>query len=311
MARRCALLRNTINNYVELRRSLGFKFSVQNRLLQNFSRFAEKRGETHIHSKTILEWASLAPSQAQRRTRLLTIRRMAISVEAEDKRHEVPPDSAFGHKGFERRKPYILSTDELKLLLTAASNLKSKNNIRPITCATLFALLAATGLRVSEALALNIKDITEDGLVIRATKFRKDRLVPLHKTTWQGLQHYLTYRIRWGSINPSLFISDKGNTLSYSALNRVFLRLCRSIGLRASSPNSGVRLHDLRHRFAVRSIEQCPVGDPAAISRHMIALSTYLGHANLANTYWYLQATPKLMSQIAKTQEAFYKRKRK
>jgi hypothetical protein len=99
------MLRNTINNYVELRRSLGFKFRVQNSLLQSFSAFAEKRGETHIHSKTVLEWASMAPSPAQRRNRLLTIRRLAIVIESEDKRHEVPPDSVFGYRRSERRKP--------------------------------------------------------------------------------------------------------------------------------------------------------------------------------------------------------------
>lgn len=305
------MLRNTINNYVALRRAMGFKFYSQNSLLQCFAAFAEKRGDTHIRRQTVLEWASLAPSPAQRHNRLLIVRRLAMAIEPEDKRHEVPPADAFGHRTSERRKPYILSTDELKLLLTAALQLKSKSRIRPITGATLFALLAATGLRVSEAIALNIQDLTEDGLMIRATKFRKDRLVPLHETTRQGLQHYLKHRLQWNSINPSFFISNKGNTLRYRAVEDLFLQLVRSIGLRDSAPNPGVCIHDLRHRFAIRSLEQCPIRDPTAISRHMIALSTYLGHAQLSNTYWYLQATPKLMSQIAKAQEAFYRKERK
>ena len=305
------MLRNTINNYVELRRSLGFKFRIQNSLLQNFLAFAEKRGDTHIRNKTVIEWANLGPSPAQKRNRLLTVRRLAIAMEPEDKRHEVPPYSAFCHRKSERRKPCILSEDELKLLLTATLNIKSKSTILPITYATLFALLAATGLRVSEAISLNIKDIMEDGLMIRATKFKKDRLVPIHKTTRKGLHHYLKYRIQWSSLNPSLFISDKGNTLSYSTVNYIFLRLIRSIGLRGNAPNPGACLHDLRHRFAVRSIEQCPIRNFTAISQHMIALSTYLGHAHISDTYWYLQATPKLMLQIAKAQEGFYKKERK
>ena len=311
MAGRCPILRNIINNYVELNRAMGFKFRIQNSLLQNFSVFAEKRGDTHICSKTVLEWAKLAPSPAQRRNRLLTVRRLAIAMNPEDKRHEVPPPDAFGYETFKRRKPYILSTDELKLLLIAALQLKPKNTIRPMTYATLFALLAATGIRISEAIALNIKDITEDGLIIRATKFHKDRLVPLHKTARQGLLHYLSYRIQHSGINPSLFISNKGTTLSYPTVIGIFLQLVRSIGLRGSPGNPGVCIHDLRHRFAVRSLEQCPARDQAGISRHMIALSTYLGHTHISDTYWYLQATPKLMAQIAETQEIFYRKERK
>lgn len=304
------MLRETVNNYIELKRAMGFKYSSQSILLQNFLVFAEKRGDTHVCCETVLEWARLAPSPAQRRIRLLTVRRLAITAKSEDDHHEVPPTDAFGRRKLERRKLYILSTEELKLLLTSALQLKPQNTLRPITYATLFALLAATGIRVGEALALNIKNITEDGLLIQATKFRKNRLVPLHETTQQGLQHYLNYRIQYGSLSPSLFVSNKGTPLSYPTVIRIFLQLVRSIGLRGGPGKPGVRIHDLRHRFAVRSLEQCLLRDRAAISRHMIALSTYLGHAYISNTYWYLQATPQLMAQIAKTQEAFYKKER-
>lgn len=305
------MLRKTINNYVELHRAMGFKFRIQNCLLQNFLAFAEQRGDIHVRKKTVLEWAELAPSPAQRRNRLLTVRRFAIAVKAEDKYHQIPPADAFGHATFKQRKPYILSDDELKLLLTAALTLKPENTIRPRTYATLFALIAATGLRIGEALALNIKDLTEDGLIIHATKFHKDRIVPLHETTRQGLKCYLNYRIKYSGLNPSLFISNKGTSLSYSTVISIFIQIVQSAGLRDGPGNPGVCIHDLRHRFAVRSLEQCSGKNRDEISRHILALSTYLGHAHISDTYWYLHSTPILMAQIAEAQEIFYRRKRK
>lgn len=163
--------------------------------------------------------------------------------------------------------------------------------------------MSATGLRISEALALQIDDITADGLLIRATKFRKDRLVPLHETTRDALERYLHRRSRTASTSTAVFISVKGAALCYPTVITVFLGLVRSIGLRAGPGQPGPRIHDLRHTFAVRSLERC-AGDAAAVRRHATALSTYLGHAHVSDTYWYLQATPLLMSQIAEVAES-------
>ena len=229
-------------------------------------------------------------------------------MRAEDKRHEVPAADIFGHETFKRRIPYILSSEELKLLLIAASQLKPQKTIRPLTYSTLFALLAATGIRICEALALNVQDVSNDGLIIRNTKFRKNRLVPLHPSTQQGIQRYLNYRVKYGGgIDPALFISNSGTRLTYPTVNSIFLQLARSTGLRGKPGHPGVCIHDLRHRFAMKSLEQCS-GNRAVVSRHMLALSTYLGHAHLSDTYWYLHSTPVLMKQIAKTQEVFYRR---
>ncbi len=298
-----------INRYVELHRAMGFKYRIQNCLLQNFSAFAAKHGDTYVRCKTVLDWAKEAPSPAQRRNRLLTVRRFAITMKAEDKRYEVPPPDVFGRETFRRRIPHILSTEELKRLLISASKLKPENSIRPITYATLFALLASTGLRISEAIALNIKDVTDDGLIVRATKFRKDRLVPLHKSTRQAIQRYLSFRTQYGGIDQHLFISNNESMLHYPTVNSIFLQLVRSIGLHKGPNYSGVCIHDLRHRFAVKSLEQCH-GNRIAVSRHIAALSTYLGHVHISDTYWYLHATPMLMTQIATTQEKFYGRKK-
>lgn len=300
------MLNQMINRYVEQQRAMGFKYRIQNCLLQNFASFAQQRGDTYVRNDTVIEWAKQAPSVPQKRNRLLTVRRFSITMQAEDTCYEIPPADFFGRKTFKRRSPKILSSEELKCLLSAASKLQPENTIRSISYATLFALLAATGLRVGEVLALNIADITVDGLLIISTKFRKDRLVPIHESTRKGIQHYLKYRVQYGTDEPALFISNSGTRLCYPTVISIFLQLARETGLRGAPGDHGVCLHDLRHRFAVRSLEQCD-GDRKAISHHMVALSTYLGHAHISDTYWYLHATPQLMKQIAITQEKFYK----
>lgn len=292
------MLSDAIQQYVEHHRALGYKYRIQSRLLRNFAAFAEAQGDEVVHTQRALDWAGQAPSPQQRRNRLLTVRRFAQTMQAEDARYQVPPSDAFGRVAFTRRTPYIYTTEEIMTLLQAAARLTPKDSIRPATYTTLFALLAATGLRSSEALALTLEDITNDGLIIRETKFRKSRLVPLHETGQRRLGEYLIRRAQVGTTSPAVFVSPQGTALSYSTVVTVFLSLTRAIGLRAGPGQPGPRLHDLRHTFAVRSLEQCGAA-PNTIKNHMLALSTYLGHAHISDTYWYLQATPKLMTQIA------------
>ena len=296
------MLREDIALYVERQRAMGFKFRVQNGLLQNFARFAEQYGNSVVYAKTVLEWANLAPSSAQKRNRLLTVRRFSISMQCEDNRYEIPPPAAFGHESAKRKIRHLFSPQDIKALLTAASELKPVASLRPRTYTTLFALLSVTGIRSCEAIALNIEDLTSDGLIIKSTKFRKDRLVPLHKSSQRALQQYLEYRMQYGSTEPAFFISNERTRLCYSTIIAIFLQIARSIGLRGNPGEPGACLHDLRHGFAVRSLEECS-SNPTDISRHMTALSTYLGHAHISDTYWYLQATPKLLLQISTAQE--------
>lgn len=288
---------------------MGFRFHSQKTVLKNFLKFVEQRNETYIRNKTVLKWAALASSPSARRNRLLIVRRFAIVMHAENNRNQIPPIDAFGKIINKRRRPYILSDKDLGLLLTNTSQLTPRSKIRSLTYSTLFALLAATGLRVSEAIALNIKDIAKEGLIIRLTKFRKDRLVPIHQTTREALNRYLKYRMKYSSISQSLFISKKGTRMSYSVTNRIFKQLIKSIGLFDDSGHSTVHIHDLRHRFAIRSLEKCHQKDSTEISRHMVALSTYMGHGKISSTYWYLHSTPNLMLKIAKDQEKLYRRK--
>jgi len=297
------MLADDLARYVELHRSLGFRFRVQHALLRSFVIFAETHGDEFVCADRVLVWAVEAPSPPQRRNRLLTVRRFALTMRAEDARHEVPAPEALGRAHFERRAPHIYTPDAIVRLMRAAASMEPAGTMRPSMYATLFGLLAATGLRISEALALRLADVTADGLIVRQTKFHKTRLIPLHDTTRRALDAYLLARAR--ARDDALFISNTGKAPAYSTVVAVFLRLARAIGLRGGPGQRGPRIHDLRHTFAVRSLERCR-NDRAAVARHIVGLSTYLGHAHVTDTYWYLQATPVLMAQIAEAAEALH-----
>jgi integrase len=299
------MLSEHVTRYVELHRSMGFKFRTQSLLLNNFIVFAEREGDEFIRTSQAVKWAGQAPSPPQRHNRLATLRRCALALHAEDARHEVPPAEVFGRGWFKRRAPYLYTSQQIGQLIAAARELTPKNSIRPLTYATLFGLLASTGLRVSEALSLTLDDLTADGLLIRATKFKKNRLVPLHESTRAALNRYVAARAKMATPDRTLFVSVAGTGVKYPTVITIFLSLARQLGLRAAPGQRGARLHDLRHTFAVRSLERC-AGDRRVIAQHMAGLSTYLGHAHVSDTYWYLQATPVLMQRIAQAGEALH-----
>ena len=251
------MLSQDLRRYVDLHRALGFRFRVQHSLLRNFVAFAEAQGDELVRLDRALSWAAQAPSPPQRRNRLLTLRRFALAMKAEDARNEVPAADALGHGRFERRRPHIYRSEEIARLMQAAAQLQPAGSIRPLMYATLFGLLAATGMRISEALALRLEDITADGLIIRQTKFQKSRLLPLDETTRRALDQYLSARVRLGTLDGALLVSTTGKAPSYHTVVAIFLRLARSIGLRGKPGQPGPRIHDLRHTFAVRSLEQC------------------------------------------------------
>jgi integrase len=204
------MLSQDLTRYVDLHRSLGFRFRIQHSLLRNFVTFAEAHGDEFIRVDRVLDWAARAPSPPQRRNRLLTVRRFALALQAEDARHEAPAAGALGHGRFERRTPHIYRPGEVAALMQAAAQLQPADSIRPLMYATLFGLLAATGMRISEALALRLEDVTTDGLIIRQTKFQKSRLLPLHETTRRALDEYLSARKRLGTFDGALLVSITG-----------------------------------------------------------------------------------------------------
>jgi len=300
------VLTATVERHIALHLATGYLFRNQSRLLRSFAKFAEAKGEDVVRATTAVEWAAIGPTVATRHGRLEKVRRFARLAHAEDPRHEIPPANVFGGRPL-RRTPYIYSRHEIQMLLEAAAALGPRGSLRPRAYVMLLGLIASTGLRISEALTLRLGDITEVGLVIRETKFRKSRLVPLHPTTRAELDGYLRARAKYAVDDDAVFLSEWRTQMKYPTVLTTFLTLVRQIGIRRGAGKTGPRIHDLRHAFAVRSLEQC-TGTREDVARHALALSTYLGHAHVADTYWYLQATPKLLADIAKRAESLTKR---
>jgi integrase/recombinase XerD len=295
------MLMNAVESYLEVRRAVGFQLRVSEHLLRSFARAAAEKGEVQVRSATAITWAGQAPSLHQRDRRLRVVVQFARHLHAENTRHEIPPDDIFVAP-HQRRRPYIFTSTEISQILAEAGQLGPADSLRPHTYQTLFGLLASCGLRISEALALHCNDVTSDGLIIRATKFRKSRLVPMHESTEQKVQDYLTRRGGCAGDVEHVFISMRRKPLSYQVVIATFLAIIRKLGLRGVPGQPGPRLHDLRHTFAVRSLEACLREE---VSGHILALSTYLGHAKLADTYWYLSATPQLLSGISDASRDF------
>jgi integrase len=297
------MLSEAIASYLRLRRALGFVFTRSGARLEHFARFATARGESHVRAETAIAWAGSSRSPLERDRRLRAVAAFAGHAHAEDSHHEVPPADVFACPRH-RPVPYIFTPQEVQQLLVGALRLPPAGSIRPVTYSTLIALLAATGLRAGEALRLRLEDLTRDGLVIRETKFRKSRLVPLHETAQTGLERYLERRLALSATDDHLLLDHRGERLRYPSVRTVFNHLTLRLGLRRPAGQPQPRLHSLRHTFAVRALESAPL-DGAGIDRHLLALSTYLGHASVANTYWYLEATPQLLAGIAKACEQF------
>jgi integrase/recombinase XerD len=297
------MLKQIIDRYLELRHASGFEMKVDRGLLHDFARFAADRCETWVRRQTATDWAAKAPSPSQRECRLGMVRRFADHARAEDPAHEIIPQKVFASGRRRRTFPQILSPEELRHLLDATANLRPRGSLRPLTYYTLFGLLSATGLRISEAMHLVVDDVTADGLIVRKTKFRKSRMLPLHETTQAVLEHYLQQRQTVAGSDNRVFISTKGRALTYAMINGTFHFLLKRLDLRLK-PGQRPRIHNLRHLFAVRALEKC-TGNYDQVTRQILALSTYLGHAHVTDTYWYLQATPCLMACIADACELF------
>lgn len=299
------MIMDIVDAYLSLRRAAGFELKVPEYLLRSFARFSAERGQFHITMKTTIDWASQAPSLGQRAHRYSTVIRLARFAQQEDSQHEIPVKGVFGGKK-KRKPPFIFTQDEINRLLYAACQLKSVDSIRPHTYSTLFALLVCTGVRISEALNLMLDDITMDGLMIRDSKFKKSRLVPLHQTVRLGLDKYLVKRNDFLTDNQHIFLSNSGGGLVHSTVQKTFVQILKTIGLDPTPRGwRRPRIHDLRHTFACRTLEvhQQEQGD---IDRHIVALSAYMGHTNISDTYWYLESTPELMQNISTRCESFW-----
>ena len=301
------MLSAAIDSYLAARRAAGFQLKDQEGILRDFNRFASAKGDTVVRTRTVLRWARARGGSPLRIcVRLRTVIHLARYLKAEDERHEVPPEGAFGRHRPRRRPPFVFTPQQVKALVCEAGTLDPKTSLKPLLYRTLFGLLACTGLRISEALNLRHEDLASEGLVIRDTKFGKSRLLPLHPSMREALDHYLARRSREAGTCPYLFVSIKGRKLHHNTARGVFRRLVLSLGIAGPQDETRPRLHDLRFYFANQAMAKCP-DDLGGISRHMVALTTYLGHSDVRNSYWYLEASPMLMSKIADNCESFVK----
>jgi integrase len=299
------MLTDAVETYLAIRRAGGFKLHDDALYLASFARFATAQGDTHVVVHTAIAWAGQARSEPQRATRLKTVIRFARFSRATDRRHEIPPHGVFNPQR-PRPIPYLFSNGEIQALMTQAVQLGPAGSLRPHVYSTLIGLLAATGLRISEALGLCFRDVTPDGLIIRETKFRKSRLVPLHLTTRAALEAYMVKRTRHASDHEHLFISLRRRPLRRMTVYPTFARLLAAAGLPRTPGGAPPRLIDLRHTFASNVLLTSPEGRDH-IGRHMLALTTYLGHTHVSSTYWYLESSPQLMGDIAQACERFLK----
>jgi integrase/recombinase XerD len=299
------MLIDDLERYIALRQSLGAGLRRAKQNLTSFARFAAEKGERHIRAQTAIAWAAMAPTPSTRQRRLSDLVLAARFLRAEDLTHEVPPAGLFAASKT-KLIPYIYTSDELAQMLDAAREMQrhEPSPMRQQVYVMLFGLVAATGLRISEALNLRLSDVLPGGILyIRQTKFGKSRLVPLHPTVREALDAYLVLRCDVVGLDDHLFLTARGRRITYPSVNPAFrniLRLANIAPGRARRP----RIHDLRHSFATRVLEQDGAGRES-VARRAVALMTYMGHVNPRYTYWYLQTTPVLMSAVAAVAEAW------
>jgi len=293
-----------LRDYLALRRSVGFKLETAGQLLPKFIAYLERRHVARITCELALAWATLPPGKPGLwAVRLSLVRGFARFLHARDPRTEIPPLDLLPQRRW-RATPYLYSPAEISALVRAAESLRPP--LMAATYSTILGLLAATGMRRGEVLALDRDDIDwQHGLVlVRNSKFGKSRELPLHPTTLDALRAYARVRDRLcpRPTTRSFFVSLAGTRLLDHLLHRIFHRLCRTVGIVARAPHCRPRIHDLRHTFAVRTLLEW-YRSGADVERKLPLLSTYLGHFDPASTYWYLSAAPELLSLAAQRLE--------
>jgi site-specific recombinase XerD len=300
-------LQAALDEYLAVRRALGVKLRLPGRLLQRFVDFAERAGAASITTELALEWAT-QPAEAQPAqwaNRLGMVRRFAQYCSTLDPRTVVPARDLLPYR-VARPAPHIYRDEEITRLIQAARALPSQSGLRPHTYATLFALYAVTGMRTNEPLRLDREevDLANGVLTIRGTKFGKSRYVPIHPSTQRALQRYGARRDRLfrNPQSPSFFLSERGTRLTEWSVRWTFVQLSRQIGLRRPGDSRGPRLLDFRHRLATNTLLRW-YRRGIDVERHLPELSTYLGHAHISDTYWYLTATPQLLHQAMRRVE--------
>jgi integrase/recombinase XerD len=296
-------LRQALEKYLAVRRGLGSGLRKAGWHLDHFVAFMEGEGNTVITAKLALRWAtaSARATPATWAQRLGDVRRFATWLSASDPRTEVPAPGLLPER-YRRRPPYIYTDEEISRVIRQAGRLPSRLGLRAHTFGTLFGLLAATGLRVGEALALDRDDVDLSAgvLAVRRAKFGKSRFVPIHLSTSKALRQYAQQRDRLLPLpaSPAFLLSERGARVHQCSARYHFAVVSRAVGLRSLTPGKrhgrGPRLHDMRHRLAVKTLVRW-YREGRDVERELPKLSTYLGHVHVDDTYWYIEAIPELL----------------
>ncbi|WP_457664022.1 tyrosine-type recombinase/integrase [Sinorhizobium medicae] len=304
-------MQERVDAYLAERRCLGFELRGPGAQLRSFARFAYLSGHVGpLTTEIVLAWVkgearNATPASWARRLNVL--RPFAGHEMRLDPATEFPQSAIFG-RAYQRLTPHIYTGDEITALLDAARRLQPTNSIRPMTYETVLGLIAATGLRVSEALKLQCGDvnITDRCLTVRMTKFAKSRHVPFHASVAAALDRYLAVRVRYAPSAPDapFFVGASGRTPSKRQVHWTFQQLRRDVGIVARGAYDEVRIHDLRHTFICRRVQRWQA-EGADIDNAIAALATYVGHAKVSDTYWYLTGIPDLMAVACSRFEAF------
>jgi integrase len=285
--------------YLEMKRKLGFAMHIEGEELLRFARYAEKRGSLTV--QLALQWAQASSgSRIYHARRLDIVRRFARYMKLFFPETEIPQEGILG-PSYRRISPYIYSEEEISELIAACRRLTPVNGIRPHSYATLFGLLACTGMRISEALRLGIEDFDPDqGLItIVEGKFRKSRLLPLHPSCAKVLMAYSALRNSRHPSTRAFFVTELGTSLKYLKVLLTFRMIAENLNW-----SRATRIHGLRHTFAVRNLLLWyQAGED--VHRRIGELSTYLGHCKIQDTYWYFSAVPELMALAAARLELY------
>ena len=288
-----------LDNYLRLRRQLGYKLHGIDLLLRHFVRFAQQKHAVFITTKLALKWAIKPPqiTLGEKARRLGVVRRFAQYVSARDPRTEVPPLKLLPHRR-RRPDPYLYRPEDICRLIEVARQIDPARPFKGATYAALTGLLAVTGMRVGEAITLDREDVdlTNGLLTVQKAKGGQARLVPLHDTSQQALRHYAALRDEAFPrlVCGSFFVSERGTRLHYCTVHKWFRLIAHQAGLRQSGDRLGPRLHALRHHFAIQSMLRW-YRSKTDVEARMPELSTYLGHVQIRDTYWYLSAVPELL----------------
>lgn len=310
--KRSTTMVSLVKEYLVVRRRMGFDLSIAGDRLLAFGCFADQAGHRGpVTFDLAVAWAQSAPCRSRLTSAWrLQVLRPFLQYRAQfDEGTVIPPRGFFGST-HRRLVPHIYTDLEIATLLQATDDLVPANGLRPVTYRTLFGLLAATGLRISEALHLRPEDVdlSRGVLMVHQTKFRKSRLIPLHPTAVAALKRYSEIQqIKFGlRRTEAFFVSDRGRPLPYTTVLNTFASLRRRLAWSGRGGYALPRIQDVRHTFICRRLLDRSLNNPPP-DQIVDILSVYVGHAKVSDTYWYATATPELMAAVGQRFAQFLK----